>query len=781
MKKLIKRPATFLAKRILLLLTFLVIIATYNYAYSQSPCPGAVDVYSCDPNVMLTSTALGGYTYYWYDDHCAPGVLCSAPTYLSTGTTYSNSYSDGDYYLHYDATNGGGTCSSGSIHLVVASAFVVTSSGGFPTTLTLDLSGNVSLMNYVNFQWFRNGIPIAGANSSTYIATAAGNYYIEAFSAFCGNKISIPVTLGCSLTNTYTANYIFPPGITSLSNTTVVLEGMIVIPPDATVVMNNCSVIMKDGAEIILRKADPGLGQANGGFLTSYYTTFSSCDKWGGIYAEGYDNTTANNPYSATVSLTYSEIHDAYIGIYADNNTILTLDHNLFENNYQHIDLRSFVGEQSGCGAGGNQGVNLNINHSTFNYLMETVPMFTPTNLPSTPNNNYYRKMIYIDDSKTIKLAQNTFVCYNWASAFDENALEMHNVSPAICSIEGFEVNECYFAGDFNDAIYASHVQDLYIYQSSVLGNVNHGIEVFDGDRVTIYICGIINTVSKAGVSGVNLSQVDNLIMSNDSLYSFLKGIEYYNYTNNCTGLIAENDIQNNKYGLVIAPECDPTATSLACTNSTNYTNLRKLEYTCNKIFNNDWGIVGVGDIDPQGGSMSTEWENFFDINGNTNSTTNTYADIAWYKTGSNANIYYASGYPPQWVSNTVSLDGHTISSGASNKVSGAAGPTGSCRGTFKTDPTIFPKTKDPIKNNSINIFPNPANDYIVLENNYETAMGFILLDMMGKQLMTGNVKGKSRPSFDISNLPVGCYLVRVYNHTDGKTISTQKMIKTNQ
>ena len=57
--------------------------------------------------------------------------------------------------------------------------------------------------------------------------------------------------------------------------------------------------------------------------------------------------------------------------------------------------------------------------------------------------------------------------------------------------------------------------------------------------------------------------------------------------------------------------------------------------------------------------------------------------------------------------------------------------------------------------------------------------MGFDLLDMTGKQVMTGNVKGKSRPSLDISKLPSGCYLLSVYNHNNGETIVSQKVIKT--
>ncbi len=770
-------------ERVLLSFTLLVLFAVmpFGKVKGQSACAGSIDIYSCAENVTLYSNAMGGYTYNWYDDHCAPGTLCSAPTYLSTGKTYTDIYSDGEYYFHYNATNGGGTCSSGSIHLVVALGFDITpTSGSFPLTMSLDVvsNSNVALMNYTNFQWYRNGIAISGATYSSYIATIAGDYYLEGYSSFCGNRTSSTVNLGCGLSNTYTANYIFPPGTTSLSNTTVVLDGTILVSPDAIVIMSNCDVIMKSGAEIIVQKADPGLGQSNGGWLTTYNTRFSSCDKWGGIYAEGYDNTTVNNPYSAKISITYSEIHDAYVGLYADNNAILTLSYNVFENNYQHIDLRSFSGEESGCSGGGNQGVNLEIHHTLFSYLMETVPGFTPLNLPTTPNNSSCRKMIYMDDCKTIKLAEDKFVCLNWHTAFDQNAVEVYNVSPELCLVSGFEIDQCHFAGDFNDAMYFSHVEDLYLYQCSVLGNVNHGIEVFDGDRVTIYICGVINTASQGGVSAINLSQVNHLILTNDSTWSFLKGIEYYNYTNNCVGLIAENDIQNNKYGLVIAPECDPTATSLACSNSNNYTNLRRLEYSCNKIFNNDWGIAGVGDIDPQGGSGTTEWENFFDYSAGY--TTNTYADIAWYKTGSNADIYYYSTYLPQWNSNTIILDGHTVSNGVANKVTmHNSGSAGGCRGTFKPDPTIFPKAKDPIKNNSINIFPNPANDYMVLENNYEIVMGFDLLDMTGKQVMTGNVKGKSRPSLDISKLPSGCYLLSVYNHNNGETIVSQKVIKT--
>jgi endoglucanase len=59
-----------------------------------------------------------------------------------------------------------------------------------------------------------------------------------------------------------------------------------------------------------------------------------------------------------------------------------------------------------------------------------------------------------------------------------------------------------------------------------------------------------------------------------------------------------------------------------------------------------------------------------------------------------------------------------------------------------------------------IKIFPNPANDYIIIETEKAENLVYQLLDGWGKTLKTGYLNGKTK--LDMSDLPTGLYLLKV-------------------
>ncbi len=759
---------------------------TLTYSAPNTQCNTILGPYNtCNSTFTLNFTPSAGYSVDWYecDQYGANGSFLNSGT---SSTVSPSSTSSQNFYYYYVCTDvfTNATCTSAVIDVRFDMNLNIWSNNG--TTLPATLFANPSSPIYSAHQWYRNGQRIFGAVLSIYYATLPGEYYMTCTSS-CGASTSNAITF-CSIGITY-SNKTFT-GSTTHSNTTLVLDGTIIINPGATLNINNCDVYMTAGSEIIARSAGGGV---YGGNLILSNSKIMGCGKWGGIYAEGgIANNAPNNSSSARVTLSHSEIHDAYIGLFADNNAILAIDYTLFENNFIHIDLRKFGGSFSACPINhGWIGNNFDFSHNTFNYLMEIPPSFSPTNLPSPPKNNSYRKQVYIDYGNTIKLSNSIFNCYNWGTQ-DQNAVEVYTVYGTLCNVKGFEIDSCTFNGDFNDAMMFTNVKNLYINNTNISGDVNHGIEVFGGDHVYVSSNIIHNSSnSYGGLSGANVSQVNNFQFHRNDVQHFVKGIEYYNVGNNNSGSIDSNTFKCDKYGIVVAPECDPTDANCT-TNSNNYSNTRYLDLLCNRIFYCNWGIVGVGNLKTQI-KNGKEWQTSFDNINNTYSTTSTNADVAWYNSGGLQIVIYnlINTYPLQWVGGSLNLDGHSVSSGTNlvdEKLGGV--PATTYRTSSLTPCITSPSMKDSFataiaavmqQTNTINIYPNPADEYIVLENNFESAVGFSLVDMTGKQVLTGCVKGKLFSQVDISNLPQGCYLIRIYGYTNGENLHSQRVIKTGQ
>ncbi|OSY88218.1 hypothetical protein WH52_05390 [Tenacibaculum holothuriorum] len=72
---------------------------------------------------------------------------------------------------------------------------------------------------------------------------------------------------------------------------------------------------------------------------------------------------------------------------------------------------------------------------------------------------------------------------------------------------------------------------------------------------------------------------------------------------------------------------------------------------------------------------------------------------------------------------------------------------------------------------NAINIFPNPANDYIEINATSHIIKKIILVDLVGKEIINTTKK-----RINISNLPTGVYVLKITN--DNNKIATKKFIK---
>lgn len=150
--------------------------------------------------------------YQWYKRPYSGGV--SEPVPGATGQTFGvDAYEDTPSYISVSATLNGCTEKSPEV-LVDGLAFlpvVVSSSGDFDVSDNGELiicSGDTvwmeTLLPYtINFQWYNNEVPIAGANDDTLVVTSPGNFSVSASPETCPDWTSflgleIPVIWGSS-------------------------------------------------------------------------------------------------------------------------------------------------------------------------------------------------------------------------------------------------------------------------------------------------------------------------------------------------------------------------------------------------------------------------------------------------------------------------------------------------------------------------------------------------------------------------------------------------------
>jgi hypothetical protein len=137
--------------------------------------------------VNLTTITGSGYTYTWKNNNVIiPGATASNYT-----ATTSGSFT----VTVKDANN----CSSTSAATVVnfnavPIAVISTSNTIIPIGGSVTLNANFN--NNYNYKWLKNGVLIAGANSSSYIANSTGNYSVVETVGSCAdtsNAVSVTV------------------------------------------------------------------------------------------------------------------------------------------------------------------------------------------------------------------------------------------------------------------------------------------------------------------------------------------------------------------------------------------------------------------------------------------------------------------------------------------------------------------------------------------------------------------------------------------------------------
>jgi len=161
---------------------------------------GGTTTFCTGDSVTLTgNTSTPGVVYQWLDNGTAITGATSA-AYNATAT--------GSYTISATASGCSSTSTATTVTANPIPATPTISAGGattFCTGASVSLTGSSSTPS-ATYQWYNNGIGIAGATSATYNATTSGNYTISATAS------------GCSSTSTATTVTVNPIPATPTNN-----------------------------------------------------------------------------------------------------------------------------------------------------------------------------------------------------------------------------------------------------------------------------------------------------------------------------------------------------------------------------------------------------------------------------------------------------------------------------------------------------------------------------------------------------------------------------------
>ena len=141
----------------------------------------------CSGQSVTLQTIIGlRYTYQWYNG--------STSIAGATGSTYVASQ-PGNYYAKI--VLGPNSTYTDTIAVSIISSSPTASVLPISATLCSGQSATLNATtgsNYI-YQWFSDTIPISGATSSSYSATAAGNYSVQVYNGCYAKSAAVPVTV----------------------------------------------------------------------------------------------------------------------------------------------------------------------------------------------------------------------------------------------------------------------------------------------------------------------------------------------------------------------------------------------------------------------------------------------------------------------------------------------------------------------------------------------------------------------------------------------------------
>ncbi len=270
----------------------------------------------------------------------------------------------------------------------------------------------------------------------------------------------------------------------------------------------------------------------------------------------------------------------------------------------------------------------------------------------------------------------------------------------------------------------------------------------------------------------------NNTIIKDNKFYHLLNAIQSYlpQYDPSSGGSnffsqnISRNLFYENTCGTTVSFNHHPIVSNL----SQPVGSQQNASISCNKYFRNTLGIVGSGDIIPQGNNNAESNNMFFD---NLPLNINVDWDLIWERSGgSGINIWHGSVPMPVPQLNTLTAKSpYTLNNVAFNSmppwsdyIENINASASLCRGLWKNAiKPIYNFTKMVSPQSIFSIYPNPALDFIIIDRKNNDRLHYQIIDLTGKMVLSSSIDGSEK--INISMLKAGIYIITTTDEL-GKT-----------
>jgi len=367
--------------------------------------------------------------------------------------------------------------------------------------MSLQRSAPASTFTFTNYQWYRNGVPVAGATNNAYVPSGKGTYTLSGYGP-CGRQTSNAFVLtgdcepsgykmitGHNLSGGYTGKNL--------------MSGEYIVPSGSVVTFNTADIIMLPCTRITV---------AGGGTLNIIRSsTLHSCMQWYGIVVSK----------GGTLAIDTSAISDAYIAVTGDDdNAKIDIQRSAFHDNHLCVWLRKNKTKNVQNIHDNNLFADIDITNG--DQLCENIKSLAST---IDPVHDY----IFIDGSNQVSITRNnTFKGIPAVTTPDlfpspVIAIQANTVSGMAVStgnkftdllLDGVLMNDCskilvtggnqfISPAGFGNAVCLNGGYDISIDNTNIMNNYAYGVKANGGSRISV----LGNSFSK-NRCGISLSKL---------------------------------------------------------------------------------------------------------------------------------------------------------------------------------------------------------------------------------------------------------------------------------
>jgi hypothetical protein len=538
------------------------------------------------------------------------------------------------------------------------------------------------------------------------------------------------------------------------------LEGKVnetlILLPGTKLTIENSSVYFAECAGIVVLA---------GAELVIINSILTSCDNetWRGIIVDGDGSNTYSN--QGKIVMSNGLIENAAIGVSIGRHGISSTNWDIskagglfdilgtvFNNNYLHIAVGPNASTQD-------------YNDSRINGIFQTLKEIENTEACYMSGNCFdlsfladERACIYSFENSKFKIDGSTFYSKNtyaqnlkqlWIDGANNlkllnNSLQNNSkYGMYVKNVINSEINNNYFMNGYGTTGFFDNVEDVDFMQ-------NHVGDIFNGSKIR---------------HGIVFKDYTRLVFSNNEFENCVNAVEFYRpletmpiNPTNPVSLVSANSFSNNENALIFASHEYPIS-FFSNDNVVSSTYQNHLNLFCNDFSSNQNDVIGSG--------LCTTWENPLNVGAsntfsNTSSTNwNVLLDpkVSPYigQVTMKTDMYNTSNINSLVQKNPIRINGINLST--SSVIVQNLDPTMQEFDDCSTPSPVLSLIEE--VSSSVNIFPNPTNGLLTLENLNVGKNNMKIYDNSGKILYENDFLSET-VNVDISTLPKGIYILKI-------------------